>query len=154
LSNSDRWLPVSVLAYAASSLFHHIHNAQFLDEYPNLPVWLSRGGVYAAWCAVTAIGVGGVACLRKGRRLAGLLLLAVYGACGLYGLAHYVVAPVSAHTMAANVSIWLEVITAFLLVGLVATRIVRAWRHGHERPCYPSDRGAHANNSIGRLNPD
>ena len=129
MSNSERWLPVTVLAYAASSLFHHIHNAEFLDEYPNLPAWLSRGGVYAAWCAVTAIGVGGVVCLWKGRRLPSLFLLGLYGACGLYGLAHYVIAPVAAHTMAANVSIWLEVITALLLVGLVATRVLREWRH-------------------------
>ena len=26
-----------LLAYGAASLFHHIHNAEFLSEYPNMP---------------------------------------------------------------------------------------------------------------------
>ena len=34
-------LPILLLAYAAASLFHHIHNAEYLTEYPGMPDWLS-----------------------------------------------------------------------------------------------------------------
>ena len=33
-------LPVLLLAYTAASLFHYIHNAEFLDAYPGMPAWL------------------------------------------------------------------------------------------------------------------
>jgi hypothetical protein len=67
-----RVLLACLLAYAAASLFHHLHNAAFLDQYPNLPAWLSP----------------------------------------MWALAHYLVAPVSAHTLAMNLSIWLEAAAA------------------------------------------
>jgi hypothetical protein len=35
----QRGLPVSLVACAAASLFHHVHNAEFLGEYPSRPVW-------------------------------------------------------------------------------------------------------------------
>jgi hypothetical protein len=47
------------LAYAAASLFHHVHNAAFLGDYPNMPAWLTPAGVYAAWLGVTAVGIVG-----------------------------------------------------------------------------------------------
>jgi len=37
---NDALLP-ALAAYAAASLFHHVHNAEFLDQYPNMPAWLS-----------------------------------------------------------------------------------------------------------------
>src|SRR5688500_13191728 len=45
----SRMLPIALIALAATSLVHHVHNAQFLDQYPNMPAWLSVGSVYAAW---------------------------------------------------------------------------------------------------------
>jgi hypothetical protein len=122
------WLLAVVLAYAAASLFHHIHNAEFLAEYPNMPAWLSRGRVYAAWCGVTAVGIAGVVLVLWRHRIAGLALLGVYAALGLYGLAHYLVAPVSAHTATANASICLEVAAALVLLAVVATLMLRAWK--------------------------
>jgi hypothetical protein len=125
-------LAAAVLAHAASSLFHHIHNAEFLNEYPNMPVWLSRSWVYAAWCVETAVGVVGLDLLRRRHDLPGLLVLGIYAAFGLYGLAHYALAPVSEHTLAANASIWLEVATALVLLGVVAAFIVRRASTGVE----------------------
>jgi hypothetical protein len=127
-------LSIAVLAYAAASLFHHIHNAEFLGEYPNMPVWLSRAWVYAAWCGVTAVGVAGLALLLRGHELVGLLSLGAYAAFGLDGLGHYALAPVSDHTLAANVSIWLEVTTALLLLAVVATFILRPACEGVRNP--------------------
>jgi hypothetical protein len=109
-------LLVLVAAYAAASLLHHVHNAAFLADYPNLPAWLTPTGVYAAWFATTAVGAVGWLLVRRGHRLAGLGALALYGALGLYGLAHYGVAPASAHTPAMNLTIGLEVATGTLLM--------------------------------------
>jgi hypothetical protein len=126
-----RRVAICLIAYTAASLFHYSHNAEFLNDYPNLPVWLSRGEVYSAWLAVTAIGATGYLLLRSGYHLAGLLVLALYGLLGLDGLGHYAVAPLASHTMLMNISICLEVATALLLltaVGhsmLIVTRRVR-----------------------------
>lgn len=109
-------LPICLIAYTAASLFHYSHNAEFLNDYPNLPVWLSRAQVYSAWFAVTAIGATGYWLRRSQYQLAGLLVLALYGLLGLDGLGHYVVAPMAAHTLLMNFSICFEVATAVLLL--------------------------------------
>ena len=57
----------------------------------------------------------------------GLFVIAVYAALGFDGLGHYALAPVSAHTTTMNVTIWLEVASAALLLfaaaGLVAKQV-------------------------------
>ena len=118
-------LLIPLLAYAAASLFHHVHNAEFLNEYPNMPAGLSPARVYAAWLGVTAVGLSGYILIRRGYELAGLAALAVYGALGLLGLAHYTRAPLSAHTLTMNVTIGLEAGTGLLLLAAVARRIRR-----------------------------
>jgi hypothetical protein len=115
-------LSICLLAYAAASLFHHVHNAAFLDEYPSMPAWLSPPAVYAAWLVATAIGLAGYILLRHGYRLAGLILLAVYGCYGLDGLAHYALAALPAHSLTMNLSIWLEAATAAALLIVVFQR--------------------------------
>jgi hypothetical protein len=107
---------ISLLAYAAASLLHHVHNAEFLHEYPSMPAWLTPAGVYAAWLAVSLVGLAGYALFRWKYRLAGLVLLGIYGALGLYGLAHYTVAPLSAHTLTMHLTIGAEAITAAMLM--------------------------------------
>lgn len=104
-----------LLAYGIASLLHHVHNATFLDEYPNMPAWLTPAGVYAAWFAITLVGLLGYFLTRRGYRLSGLAALAAYGALGLDGLGHYGLAPLSAHTIAMNLTIGLEVATGVLL---------------------------------------
>ena len=128
---------VLLVAYGAASLFHHVHNAEFLAEYPNMPAWLSRAQVYAAWLGVTAVGLAGYFLMRWRFRLAGLLALGVYGALGLYGLGHYVVAPLSTHTLTMNITIFLEVTAALLLLVAVGSSMLRLLRQhreiGHRR---------------------
>lgn len=109
-------LLISLLAYGAASLFHHVHNAEFLHEYPNMPAWLTPAGVYAAWLGVTAVGLAGYVLMRWRYRLSGLALLGAYGLLGFYGLAHYAVAPVSSHTMTMHLTIGFEVVTAAMLL--------------------------------------
>jgi len=108
-----------VLLHAATSLLHFAHNAAFLDGYPNMPAWISPAGIYAVWFAEAAIGALGVLLLVRGRR-AGLVLIAIYAVLGLGGLDHYTLAPVSAHTIAMNATIWLETATAVALLTFVA----------------------------------
>lgn len=107
---------VLVLIYGAASLLHFVHNAEFLADYPNMPVWLSRAGVYIAWLGLTAVGVLGWLLVSRGNQLAGLFFVAVYAALGFDSLGHYALAPFSAHTATMNLTILLEVTTAALLL--------------------------------------
>jgi hypothetical protein len=115
------YLFVVLVIYCGASLLHFVHNAEFLDDYPNLPDWLSRSLVYMAWLAVTTLGALGIVLVKLGFRLYGLLLIAVYAGQGFAGLDHYWVAPLAAHSFGMNASIWLEVAAASAL--LVATFI-------------------------------
>ena len=114
-----RALPWLLLLYCAASLLHFAHNAEYLADYPNLPDSFSRSGVYLAWLSILAIGVLGYALYRRGRYLAGLIVLAVYAGFGFDGLLHYTLAPFAAHTIAMNFTIWTEVIAAALLFAAV-----------------------------------
>jgi hypothetical protein len=119
------WL---ALAYGTASLVHHLHNGIYLRAYPNLPASLSVARVFAAWFATAAVGALGYGVLRSGREIAGLLVLAVFAALGLLGLAHYALAPPSAHTLAMNASILVEVATAVLLLAAIMGRLLEVIR--------------------------
>jgi len=123
------WLPALLLGCAAASLFHYVHNAEYLDAYPGMPAWLTPARVYGAWLGVTAVGVCGYFAFRAGHALGGLILLAIYGALGLDGLGHYSLAPMSAHSPAMNLSILLEAVTAAALLLAVVALMVRQWRN-------------------------
>lgn len=114
-----------IVPYAAASLFHHVHNAEFIADYPGLPGWMTRAAVYAAWLVTTLLGVAGCIFLSKGRHLAGLTLVALYGAAGLYSLAHYALAPAAAHSFAMNLGIGLEVATGLLLLSTAAVLMAK-----------------------------
>ena len=130
----SRWLLPALLAYAAASLFHHVHNATFLSAYPNLPAWLSPEGVYTAWAVVTAVGVIGCLALRLRHPLTGLTLLGVYAVLGLAGLDHYARAPITAHSTMMNLSIGGEVATAVVLLCVVAACLAAAVRGRARQP--------------------
>jgi hypothetical protein len=104
------------LAYAAASLIHFAHNAEFLADYPNMPEWLSRSEVYVAWLGLTAVGAAGYVLFHRGFQRAGLLVIAVYAALGLDSLSHYLVAPFAAHTAMMHFTIWVDVAAAALLL--------------------------------------
>ena len=118
----------ALLAYAAASLFHHVHNATFLSAYPNLPAWLSRTDVYLAWAAVSCVGVLGYLLLRMRRAVSGLTLLGLYALLGLAGLDHYARAPLAHHSNLMNLSIGCEVLTAVVLLGVVAANLAALLR--------------------------
>jgi len=125
MNNQKEGLPVNgflilLLIYCAASLFHFVHNAVFIDEYPNLPGWITTPGVYVAWLGVTAIGAVGYVLVRRGHWFVGLVTVAVYGALGLDGLAHYHLAPMAAHSFTMNLTIWLEAATASTVLMMVA----------------------------------
>jgi hypothetical protein len=113
-------LPAFLLAYAAASLLHFVHNAEYLKDYPNLPASWTRADVYAVWLAQAAVGLIGYLLLRSGWKRTGLALIGAYALTGFFGLAHYYVAPVAAHTPAMHATIWLEVAAAGLLLAAVA----------------------------------
>jgi hypothetical protein len=114
--------------YCAASLVHFTHNAEFLSAYPNLPAWLSRSEVYLSWLVVTAVGLAGILCLKFGLRTPGFLLIASYAALGFAGLDHYSVAPMSAHSLAMNATIWFEVLAAAALFAVAVALLVRSLR--------------------------
>jgi len=110
-----------VMIHAAASLLHFVHNATFLADYPNMPDWITPGGVYAVWLGEAAIGAAGVILLMRGRTMLGLALIAIYAVLGLGGLDHYTLASISAHTLAMNATIWLETATGLILLGFAVT---------------------------------
>ena len=102
--------------YCAAALIHFTHNAEFLEDYPNMPKWITRGGVYFVWAAEALIGVVGMVLLWCGFRRIGTLLLMLYAALGFDGLLHYSLAPMAAHTFAMNFTIWFEVVAGALVI--------------------------------------
>jgi hypothetical protein len=115
MTSTNRALLMLVLLHTAASLLHFAHNATYLADYPNMPTWLSPRGVYGAWLAEAAIGAAGVWLWLRGR-VVGLAMVAVYAVLGLGGLDHYTLAPMSAHTIAMNATIWLESATGIALL--------------------------------------
>lgn len=122
MRNDLSLLRALLLAYGAATVVHFVHNAEFIADYPGMPATWTRAGVYFAWLAMTAIGIAGWLLASRGHRLAGLALVAIYAAGGMDSLGHYVLAPMSHHTMAMNATILLEV-TAAALVLLEAARL-------------------------------
>ena len=117
----SRWL---LLLYCGASLLHFAHNAENVVDYPNLPEWITRSSVYGSWLAILLVGVGGYYLLRRGWTFSGLALLAIYTALGLDGLLHYGQAPMPAHSLGMNLTIWIEVLAA--AVALTAVLLLLA----------------------------
>jgi hypothetical protein len=116
-----RVLAVLLFAYASASFVHHVHNAEFLADYPNMPAWITRPAVYTAWLCETLLGVTGYLILRRGYLAVGIGLIAIYAALGFDAFGHYALAPAAAHTIAMNATIWLEAAAAALVfVALLA----------------------------------
>jgi hypothetical protein len=118
-------LPWLMLLYAALSLLHFLHNALYVQNYPNLPRWITPGLIYASWCAIAATGALGYWLYRRVSQPLGLCVMGCYALLGFGGLDHYVLAPVGAHSIVMNASIIAEVSAAsvlliFLLYSLVS----------------------------------
>jgi hypothetical protein len=124
-SNRGRTLLPLLLIYGLASLVHFSHNAEFVADYPNLPASWSRADVYLAWIALTIVGIAGWVLMRRGFLLAGLVVLALYAALGLDSLGHYLLAPLSAHTLMMNSTILAEVTAAGLVLVEVMWQIGR-----------------------------
>jgi len=122
---TQKTLLIFLLIYFAASLIHFIHNAEFLADYPNLPETWTRSGVYFAWVALTAVGVVGCLLILRGFPRMGLLILGVYALLGLDSLGHYVVAPITNHSLGMNSTILFEVSAA----ALVLIEVVRQITH-------------------------
>ena len=118
-TQSVRWIFWLLMFNIAASLFHFLHNMIYFDAYPNEPEWLSPGRIDIVWLVITPLGLLGYLLYCRRRHFASLLLLYLYGLMGLGGLGHYLLAPISAHTLMMNLSILLESAAALLLLGYV-----------------------------------
>jgi len=124
-----------LLVYGLASLVHFTHNAEYLSYYPNLPATWTRAGIYLAWIGMAVTGVAGWKLVNRGYVVPGLIILAIYAVAGLDSLGHYIVAPVSAHSLAMNSTILIEVTTAaFVLVEIIRQLSLRVyqkttWKH-------------------------
>ena len=125
-ARSNLLLALLVL-HMAASLWHHIHNGQFLDEYPNLPkgVPAALALAVAVWVVTSAIGLAGYYWVCNGRRLLGFGAMGLYAAYGLLAFTHYTLAPMSAHTLVQNATILSEGLTGLLLFVTVMVFLVR-----------------------------
>lgn len=109
-------LPWLFALYVAATLLHFAHNAEYLAQYPNLPASWSPGEVYAAWCGLTALGLGGYGLYLFGYRKFGLTILGLYAALGFGGLLHYTRASMTHHSAMMNLTIWVEAAAGALLL--------------------------------------
>jgi hypothetical protein len=124
---ANQTLPWVLILYAAATLLHFAHNAEYLAQYPYLPVSWSRADVYVAWCCITTLGVVGYVLFLRDDRGFGLTFLALYAALGFGGLLHYTRASIAHHSAAMNVTIWTEAAAAtLLLINLAVLRPSRA----------------------------
>lgn len=126
--SGESWLVGLLALYAAASFIHFAHNAEYLHDYPNLPDWITRLGVYLAWFVQAAIGVVGILLYRHRRHPAGLLLIGLYAALGFDGLLHYTRAPLGAHSGMMNFTIWFEVVAAAALLLAILLAALRHFR--------------------------
>lgn len=113
-------LPALITLYGAASLLHFVHNAVYIQNYPNLPKWITPLGVYASWCVIAVIGALGYWLYLKVSRAYGLMAIAIYALLGFGALDHYVFAPIGAHSVAMNASIIAEVSAASALLIFIA----------------------------------
>lgn len=112
-------LPWVFILYAATTLLHFAHNAQYLTQYPHLPPSWTQAEVYGAWCCLMAVGLLGLGLYRSGRRRTGLSVLGLYALSGFGGLLHYTRAPMTYHSAMMNVTIWAEAVAGALLLANV-----------------------------------
>src|SRR5204863_5185530 len=82
-----------LLLHMAASLWHHIHNGQFLDEYPNMPRGVPPVLAYIAWGVTTAVGLAGYYAVCNGHRLLGFGAMGLHATYGLLAFGHYRLAP-------------------------------------------------------------
>jgi hypothetical protein len=119
-----------MIIYGLASLSHFVHNAVYLDSYPNMPAWLTPMGVMACWLAIAAMGLLGYWLFRRKTRALGLAVIAVYAGLGFAGLDHFVIAPVSAHSTAMRATIVAELLAAVVLLVVVARAAAGCRRKG------------------------
>jgi hypothetical protein len=120
----ERLVLAVAIACGIASFVHFSHNAEFCGDYPNLPVWITRGSVWLAWMGITFLGCAGLGLFRAGHRKSGLGVLAVYGALGCDGLGHYGLAPMARHTAMMNFAIWFELMAGATLLGVALAALV------------------------------
>jgi hypothetical protein len=118
-------LPWLFAVYAAATLLHFAHNAEYLAQYPNLPTSWSRAEVYEVWCGVMALGLLGYWLYASGNRNIGLTILGSYALLGFGGLLHYTRAPMTHHSAVMNLTIWAEAAAGTLLLAKVVLLGVR-----------------------------
>jgi len=135
ISTLPRHIWFLLAVYFVASSAHFVHNAAYIAYYPNLPSWITSDRVYVAWSVVTAVGIAGLVALPLRLHAAAAVFIAVYGALGLDGLAHYTLALCSEHTFMTNVTIWSEAISGLCL--LVASAVLVAKQGLRHLP--PSD---------------
>jgi hypothetical protein len=117
--------------YFLASLLHFAHNAEYIAFYPNMPSWITRENVYLTWLAITGLGALAAALWLLGWRAAALLSMALYGLFGLDGLAHYTLALCAEHTLAANLTIWLEAASGVALAAVAVRQLARRRATAH-----------------------
>jgi hypothetical protein len=132
-----RHVLVLFVIFFAANLIHFVHNAEYIAFYPGLPAWLTRDKVYLAWVAGVSVGLLGLLLARTRALLLGAGLVAIYGAVGMDGLAHYTLALCSEHTLATNLTIWFEVGAGLALLLAAATFIGRTLVIGQANTAAP-----------------
>lgn len=88
----EHMLLMLMTVYGAASLLHFVHNAVYIQSYPNLANWITPLDVYVSWCGIAAIGALDYWLYRKVSQAYGLIAIAICALLGFGGLDHHVMA--------------------------------------------------------------
>ena len=105
------------------SVVHYTDNTVRYDEYTQgVHTVISQPLIPISWVVLTAAGIAGYRCLRRGSRQPAASLLALYSVSGLIGPLHYTAAPPDAFDWLQNTFIASDTLLGVALL-VIAIRI-------------------------------
>jgi membrane-bound acyltransferase YfiQ involved in biofilm formation len=126
-----------------------MHSTVFIDEYANTAGWISAVGVTIAWIGITCILLVCCLLILRDKRYIGLIAVAAFGAFSFDGLGHYSLQPVSAHASIINITVWIEVVTAWIVLLIITGLIVKKYKQARKQYKNKSTRQSQVKQGIG-----
>lgn len=115
----ENGLLLAITIYCAVCLYLFMSNMVFIDEHPNTSDWISTIGVTIAWIGLTCIGLVSWLLILRDKRFIGVIAIILFSVFNFGSAGHYSLEPVSSHTYISNIAIWLQVVTAWIVLIII-----------------------------------